>query len=124
MPAIVRFAPNNGAFPCPGGPRPSMAKTCQIARERKRKARIENDRTKRTELKKQIRSESLDWEAKLELVRKLDEMPRNGSRTRLKNRCRITGRARAYMRRFGVSRIKFRDLASAGEIPGITKSSW
>lgn len=101
-----------------------MAKTCQIARERKRAKRIDLDRPKRLALKKQIKDANLDWEAKLEVVRKLDEMSRNGSTTRRKNRCRITGRSRAYMRRFGISRIKFRELASAGEIPGVTKSSW
>jgi small subunit ribosomal protein S14 len=101
-----------------------MAKTCQFAREKKRTKRIANDRVCRADLKKKIKDANLDWEEKLALVRKLDEMPRHGSPTRLRNRCRLTGRSRAYMRRFGISRIKFRDLASAGEIPGITKSSW
>ena len=54
----------------------------------------------------------------------LDKIPRNASPVRLRNRCRITGRGRGYIRIFGISRIKFRELASYGRIPGITKASW
>ncbi len=54
----------------------------------------------------------------------LDKLPRNSSPVRLHNRCKLTGRPRGYMRKFGISRVVFRDLASAGKIPGVTKSSW
>ena len=54
----------------------------------------------------------------------LDKLPRNGSAVRLHNRCKITGRGRGYMRRFGLCRILFRDMASDGKIPGIRKASW
>ena len=56
--------------------------------------------------------------------RKLTKLPRNSSKIRLRNRCSITGRSRAYIRKFGLSRLTFRELASDGKIPGVTKSSW
>ncbi|TAH26107.1 MAG: 30S ribosomal protein S14 [Cytophagales bacterium] len=58
-----------------------------------------------------------DWVA-------LDKLPRSSSKVRVHNRCKITGRPRGYMRKFGISRVLFRDMASAGKIPGLTKSSW
>jgi len=54
----------------------------------------------------------------------LDKLPRNASPVRLHNRCKLTGRPKGYMRRFGISRVTFREMASAGKIPGVTKSSW
>lgn len=89
-----------------------MAKKSIIARDVKRKKMIEQYAAKRAELKAVGDLEGL---AKL---------PRNSSRTRLTNRCIETGRPRGYMRQFGLSRISFREHASKGEIPGITKSSW
>lgn len=58
-----------------------------------------------------------EWQA-------LDDLPRNGSKVRLKNRCQLTGRPRGYMRYFGVSRVTFRDMALQGKIPGVKKASW
>ena len=58
-----------------------------------------------------------EWQA-------LDQLPKNSSKVRLKNRCQLTGRPKGYMRYFGLSRIMFRDMALAGKIPGVTKSSW
>jgi len=58
-----------------------------------------------------------DWQA-------LDQLPRNSSKVRLKNRCQLTGRPKGYMRFFGVSRVPFRDMALAGKIPGVRKASW
>ncbi len=55
---------------------------------------------------------------------KLDELPRNSSKVRLKNRCQLSGRPRGYMRYFGISRVTFRDMALMGKIPGVTKASW
>jgi small subunit ribosomal protein S14 len=89
-----------------------MAKKSVIARDVKRRKMYEKYAVKRAELKKLGDQDGL---AKL---------PRNSSPTRLKNRCSETGRGRAYMRTFGLSRISFREHASKGEIPGITKSSW
>lgn len=89
-----------------------MARKSNIARDEKRKKMITKYAGKRAELKAMGDLEGL---AKL---------PRNSSPTRWKNRCAETGRPHAYMRRFGLSRISFRERASKGEIPGVTKSSW
>lgn len=89
-----------------------MAKKSSIARDLKRKKMNEQYAAKRAELKK---VGDLDGLARL---------PRNSSPTRLKNRCNETGRPRGYMRTFGLSRIAFRNHASKGEIPGVTKASW
>jgi small subunit ribosomal protein S14 len=89
-----------------------MAKKSIIARDLKRKKMIQQYAAKRAELK-----ELGDLEG-------LAKLPRNSSRTRLTNRCIETGRPRGYMRQFGLSRISFREHASKGEIPGVTKASW
>lgn len=83
-----------------------------IAREEKRRRMVE----KYAERRAQLKAEG-DWEA-------LDKLPRNSSRVRLHNRCRLTGRPKGYMRKFGVNRVTFRELALHGKIPGITKASW
>ena len=89
-----------------------MAKTSAVARDEKRKKMIQKYAEKRAELK-----ELGDLEG-------LQKLPRNSSPTRWKNRDVITGRPRGFMRQFGLSRITFREHASKGEIPGVTKSSW
>ena len=89
-----------------------MAKKSMIARDRKRQKMIEKFAAKRAELKA---AGDLDG---------LQKLPRNSSPTRWKNRDTLSGRPRGYMRRFGLSRINFREKASKGDIPGITKSSW
>lgn len=89
-----------------------MAKTSIIARDAKRLRMIEQYAVKRAELK-----ELGDLEG-------LHKLPRNSSPTRRKNRCLETGRPRGYMRTFGLSRLAFREHASKGEIPGVTKASW
>ncbi len=89
-----------------------MAKKSMIARDKKRQALIAKYAEKRAELKAAGDLEGLQL------------LPRNSSPTRNKNRCMITGRPHAYMRRFGLSRIQFREKASKGEIPGVTKASW
>lgn len=95
-----------------------MARKAVIARERKRQRLVDKYAAKRAELKKLARNG--DVEAQI----KLDKLPRNSSSVRLHNRCRLTGRPKGYMRRFGVSRVTFRELASEGKIPGVTKASW
>jgi len=89
-----------------------MARTCLIAREAKRHRLYEKYKSKREELKAAGEYEELQ------------KLPRDSSATRLKNRCMFTGRARSYYRKFGVSRLVFREMALRGEIPGIKKSSW
>ncbi|MBM4157785.1 MAG: 30S ribosomal protein S14 [Ignavibacteria bacterium] len=89
-----------------------MARKSLIARQTKRENLVKRYEQKRRELKQKG-----DYEA-------LQKLPRNSSRTRLHNRCNVTGRARSYYRKFGVSRLVFRELALQGKIPGIIKSSW
>ena len=89
-----------------------MAKESAKARERKRQAMVAKYATKRTALKA-----ANDYEG-------LDKLPKDASPTRLHNRCNITGRPRGYLRKFGICRNVFREMALAGKIPGVTKSSW
>ncbi|MBK6267226.1 30S ribosomal protein S14 [Marivirga sp. S37H4] len=89
-----------------------MARKAVIARERKREKTVAKYATKRAELKA-----NGDYEA-------LDKLPKNASPVRLHNRCKLTGRPKGYMRKFGVSRVTFREMASSGKIPGVTKASW
>ncbi len=89
-----------------------MAKESIKARERKREALVAKYATKRAALKA-----AGDFEG-------LDKLPRNASPVRLHNRCKLTGRPKGYMRKFGICRNQFREMASQGKIPGITKSSW
>jgi small subunit ribosomal protein S14 len=89
-----------------------MAKKSWIARNKKRKETVNKYAEKRRKLK-----EAGDYEA-------LQKLPRNASPTRVRNRCNITGRSRGYISKYGVSRIKFRELALEGKIPGVRKASW
>ena len=101
-----------------------MAKKSSIEKEKKRARLVALKFEKREELKKIIRSLETDEETKLEAINKLNKMPRNSSKIRRRNRCQFTGRARGYLRKFQSSRLCFREMASAGLIPGITKASW
>ena len=89
-----------------------MAKESMKAREAKRQKLVE----KYAERRAQLKAEG-DYEA-------LDKLPKNASPVRLRNRCRITGRPRGYMRQFGISRVTFREMALKGLIPGVKKASW
>ncbi|MDR7132417.1 MULTISPECIES: 30S ribosomal protein S14 [Algoriphagus] len=89
-----------------------MAKESIKARERKRERLVAKYADKRAALKA-----AGDYEA-------LDKLPKNASPVRLHNRCKLTGRPKGYMRKFGINRVTFREMASAGKIPGVTKSSW
>ena len=89
-----------------------MAKESVKARDRKKEACVAKYAAKRKALK-----EAGDYAG-------LDKLPRNASPVRLHNRCKLTGRPRGYMRKFGINRVTFREMASNGLIPGITKSSW
>ena len=101
-----------------------MAKTCMIERDKKRRRLVKAKAGKRAELKAIIKNKDLPAEERFQAVLKLAEMPRNSSKTRIRNRCALTGRPHAYYRKFNLSRIALRDLASRGELPGVTKSSW
>ena len=89
-----------------------MAKESEKARQRKRERMVAQYAEKRAQLKA-----AGDFKA-------LDELPKNSSKVRLKNRCQLSGRPRGYIRYFGLSRVMFRDMALAGKIPGIKKASW
>ena len=89
-----------------------MAREAVKARERKREKLVARYAEKRAALK-----EAGDWQG-------LDKLPRNSSKVRLHNRCKLTGRPKGYMRRFGISRVTLREMASEGKIPGVTKASW
>lgn len=82
------------------------------------------DSAKRAQLKETVRDRSLSPEERFQAVLKLAELPRNGAANRVRNRCEVTGRSRGYYRKLKLSRISLRDLASKGQIPGMTKSSW
>ena len=99
-----------------------MAKESMKAREVKRAKLVAKYAAKRAELKKIIATGTP--EEAYEAARKLQSIPRNANPIRLHNRCKITGRPRGYIRQFGISRIQFREMASAGLIPGVKKASW
>ncbi|MQC17240.1 MAG: 30S ribosomal protein S14 [Chloroflexi bacterium] len=101
-----------------------MAKESKIARNRQREHMIQQYRAKRTELRAVICDTEASDEDKMAAYRRLSKIPRDSSPTRFVNRCKVTGRPRAYMRDFGVSRIVFRELANRGMLPGVKKSSW
>lgn len=95
-----------------------MAKKSMIARDVKRAELVDKYAAKRAELKERVKQG--DMEAMFEL----GKLPNNSSPIRKRNRCQLDGRPRGYMREFGISRVKFRQLAGAGVIPGVKKSSW
>ena len=94
-----------------------------IQREMKRQNLIMKYAKKRAILKEKMKLAS-SFKEKYAFQRKLQKLPRNSSPVRLHNRCKLTGRPRGYMRKFGISRVTFREMASNGLIPGVTKSSW
>jgi len=100
-----------------------MAKESMKAREVKRLKLFNKYQKKREELKKQL-VEEMKTVGSYEASKKLQELPKNSSLTRLHNRCKLTGRPKGYMRQFGISRIQFREMASAGLLPGVKKASW
>ena len=101
-----------------------MAKVCMIERENKRKKLVKRYKTKRAELKAVIKNKDIPADERFQAMLTLADLPRNSSKTRIRNRCALTGRPRGYYRKFNLSRIALRDLASRGELPGVTKSSW
>ena len=101
-----------------------MAKKSAIEKNERRRRTVEKFAAKRAELKAIAENESTSLEERFAARLKLAELPRDGSKTRIRNRCEVTGRPRAYYRKLGVSRIAMRDLGSKGLIPGLLKSSW
>ena len=101
-----------------------MAKISKIVKNEDRKKMVIQYAERRLALKKTINSPASSIEQVDEAVMKLQKLPRNASPVRVRNRCSQTGRARGFLRKFGVSRIALRELALEGQIPGVTKSSW
>jgi small subunit ribosomal protein S14 len=101
-----------------------MAKKSSIENNERRKRLVKNKQGTRAALKAKIRDNKMALEERLVFVHKLAELPRNSSAVRVRNRCSLTGRPRGYYRKFGLSRIALRDLASAGYLPGVIKASW
>lgn len=101
-----------------------MARKALIEKEKKRVKMVKNSAVKRANLKKIIKSFDTSDEDRVKAMDNLNKMKKSSSKVRLHNRCQLTGRPRGYMRKFGVSRLCFREMALEGLIPGITKSSW
>ena len=101
-----------------------MAKKSAVNRNLRVQALVKQYAAKRIELKRIANDESLPLEERFEARLKLAELPRSSSKTRIRNRCLITGRPRAFYRKLKMSRIALRELGSNGQIPGLVKSSW
>ncbi|GBF58510.1 30S ribosomal protein S14 [Candidatus Phycosocius bacilliformis] len=101
-----------------------MAKKSAINRNDRRKALVKKFSAKRARLKAVANDENLPLEDRFAARLKLAELPRNSAENRVRNRCEVTGRPRAFYRKLRMSRIALRDLASSGMIPGMTKASW
>ena len=101
-----------------------MAKLSSINKNERRKKLVAQNAAKYAKLKAIADDESKDETERLMARLKMAELPRNANPTRVRNRCELTGRSRAYYRKFRLSRIMLRDLANKGLIPGVIKSSW
>jgi small subunit ribosomal protein S14 len=101
-----------------------MAKTSSVNRNEKRRKMVRQSEAKRKRLKALIKNKTTTMEDRFTAVLKLAEMPRNSAKNRIRNRCEVTGRPRAYYRKLKMSRIALRELANYGIIPGMVKSSW
>ncbi len=101
-----------------------MAKVSQVNRNAKRERMAARDKNKRAVLKTVLMDREAPVEERFDASMKLAQLPRNGAKGRVRLRCALTGRARANYRKFKLCRIALRDLASAGQIPGMVKASW
>ena len=101
-----------------------MAKQSSIQKNLNRRNIVKKFNNKRQSLKKKIMTKDLTLEERFKIQSKLNELPRDSSKIRVRNRCKLTGRARGVYRKFGLSRIKIRELSMSGALPGVAKSSW
>jgi small subunit ribosomal protein S14 len=101
-----------------------MPKLSQVLRDERRKQLIQKHADRRADLRRVLKSEATSIDDKLAAQEAFAKLPRNSCPTRLKRRCRVTGRSRGYYRKFGLSRIALREMALRGELPGVRKSSW
>ena len=101
-----------------------MAKQSSIQKNLNRRNIVKKFDKKRQSLKKEMMKKDLTIEERFKIQAKLNELPRDSSKIRVRNRCKLTGRTRGFYRKFGLSRIKIRELSMSGELPGVVKSSW
>ena len=101
-----------------------MAKLSSIQKNTNRLRLIEKYNNKRESLKNKLMKKDITIEERLKIQNKLNDLPRNSSSIRFRNRCKLTGRTRGVYRKFGLSRIKIRELSMSGDLPGVVKSSW
>ena len=101
-----------------------MAKTSAVEKNKRRRKTVASQAGKRAALKAIVMNQSLPIEERFQATLKLASLPRDGSKTRIRNRCEVTGRPRAFYRKLKMSRIALRELGSNGQIPGLVKSSW
>ncbi|MBQ7304058.1 MAG: 30S ribosomal protein S14 [Alphaproteobacteria bacterium] len=101
-----------------------MSKTSSVYRNLKREKMAEKYANRRLKLKQVAMDKNASPEERFQATLKLAALPRNSAKIRVKNRCKLTGRSRSYYRKFGLSRVELRNMASFGEIPGLVKSSW
>jgi small subunit ribosomal protein S14 len=101
-----------------------MAKTSSVEKNNRRRKLTARDAAKRKALKTIVMDQSKPLEERFRAQLKLSAMPRNTAKTRIRNRCEVTGRPRAFYRKLGMSRIALRELGSLGLVPGLVKSSW
>jgi small subunit ribosomal protein S14 len=101
-----------------------MAKTSAVKKNKRRRTTVANQAAKRAALKAIIMNQALPIEERFKASIKLASLPRDGSKTRIRNRCEVSGRPRAYYRKLRMSRIALRELGNLGKVPGIVKSSW
>lgn len=101
-----------------------MAKKSSVEKNQRRRRMVDQFAAKRAELNAIVHNKSASPEERFEATLKLAEMPRDSSKVRVRNRCLVTGRPRAYYRKLGMSRIALRELGLAGNVPGLVKSSW
>ena len=101
-----------------------MAKTSAVEKNKRRRKTVASQAGKRAALKAIVMNQSLPIEERFQATLKLASLPRDGSNTRIRNRCEVTGRPRAFYRKLKMSRIALRELGNSGKVPGIVKSSW
>lgn len=101
-----------------------MAKVSMVERDKKRRRLVAQYAKRRAALRAEVRDASLAPDERFAASLKLAAMPRNGAKVRLRNRCEVSGRPRGYYRKFRLSRIALRELASRGQVPGVVKASW
>jgi len=101
-----------------------MAKKSSIEKNKRRRRLVDQYAEKRATLKAMAKDQSLPPEERFKARLKLNELPKNSAKIRVRNRCAVTGRPRGYYRKFGISRIALRELGSKGQLPGVVKSSW